>query len=116
MLDAEKKEHQKNFHFHRHCFGAEFVCFFVKLKLKRESIEHECTNLFIATQHRQKINREGTIKTPRVQLFDAVTCARQMFRLTNACMFSVCENLHEKLMVGFHNDNNNNNYSLQKTG
>lgn len=62
------------------------LCVFCQTEKAGESIEHECTNLFIATQHRQKLNREDTIKTPRVQLFDAVTCARQMFRLVRIYM------------------------------
>lgn len=57
------------------------------LSLAEESIEHACTKPIYSppTPAKNKL-REGTIKSPREQSFDAVTCARQMF--TNASLLS----------------------------
>lgn len=83
---------RKKFHFHRHCSGVLF--------LSRGGWEHwTCMHKSIySDQHGQKTSkREGSIKNPRVQLFDAVTCARQMFHSRSACLLTrLCEVCEEK--------------------
>lgn len=70
------------------------------LFLSRGGWEHwTCMHKSIYShQHGQKTpKREGSIKNPRVQSFDAVTCARQMFHLRSACLLTrLCEACEEK--------------------
>lgn len=119
MLDAEK-EHQENFHFHRQLL-CRFFCHPPRHRHQtrvERALNMHAQNLFIATGTGKKWTREGTIRSPRVQSFDAATCARQMF--TNARLLNArCERSRllvgrqkeeeEEVMIRPHNDDNNNN-------
>lgn len=60
-----EKRHHRNFHFHRHCPGI-FVVFVIAQEERRawESIEHECTNLFIAVPNTGEIKRKNPRMAP----------------------------------------------------